>query len=126
MRRYSSSVKARRVSLRTLLVRLEHEPPVRSPLTNPGARPPAREAPKLVVDATGVGASVVDLLRAEGLDPYDVIITGCDESHRGRVPKRELVSTVAVLLQSGRLKIAEELPHAKTLRRIAELAFVDL
>ena len=77
--------------------------------------------PKLVVDATGVGRPVVDLLRARGLRLNAVTITGGDTAtHDGmnwRVPKRDLVSAVAVGLQTGRLKIAANLPEAATLTR---------
>jgi phage FluMu gp28-like protein len=75
----------------------------------------------LAVDATGVGAAVVDMLRRAGLIFDAVTITGGDtETQSGydsyRVPKRDLVGNLQVLLQSGRLKIARSLEHAKTLR----------
>ena len=77
--------------------------------------------PALTVDATGVGAAVVDMLRESGLTFDAVTITGGDtESYQGgyawRVPKRDLVGGLQVLLQSGRLKIASSLEHAETLR----------
>lgn len=78
---------------------------------------------RLVVDATGVGRPVVDLLRQERLpaDLIDVTITGGDavaqDGRTFRVPKRDLVSTVQVALQSERLKIAQQLPDAQTLTR---------
>ena len=79
------------------------------------------ERPVLTVDATGVGRPVVDLLRARGLNPIAVTITGGDTAtHDGRdwrVPKRDLVGGVAVGLQTGRLKIASGLPDAATLTR---------
>ena len=83
-------------------------------------REPLRGQATLVVDATGVGAPVVDLLQAAGLDPVAVTITGGDqvsqvERNHYRVPKRDLVSTLQVLLQSARLKVAESLPEARTL-----------
>ncbi len=75
--------------------------------------------PRLVVDATGVGRPVVDMLRQSGLEPIAITITAGDTpSWVGggwRVPKRDLVSTLAVLLQTGRLKVAKELPDAATL-----------
>jgi len=77
--------------------------------------------PELVVDATGVGRPVVDMLRKEGLSFSPVLITGGDVEHHEhgfyRVPKRNLVSSVQIALQSGQLKIAEELELAETLRR---------
>jgi len=77
--------------------------------------------PELVVDATGVGRPVVDMLRKEDLSFSPVLITGGDIEHHEhgfyRVPKRNLVSSVQIALQSGQLKIAEELELAETLRR---------
>ncbi len=75
--------------------------------------------PALVADATGVGAPVIDMLRAAGLAPAAVTITGGDVVSRDlqnfRVPKRDLVSTVSVLLQTKRLKIVPTLKEAQTL-----------
>jgi hypothetical protein len=77
---------------------------------------------ELVVDFTGVGRAVADLLVDEirGADVELVTITGGDAVTRGehgewRVPKRDLASVVQVLLQSSRLRIAEGLAHARTL-----------
>ncbi len=76
-------------------------------------------APLLVVDQTGVGRPVVDMLRAAELSPAAVTITGGDavtqDGRDYRVPKRDLVSAVQVLLQSERLKIASSLKEAHTL-----------
>lgn len=73
----------------------------------------------LVVDATGVGVPVVDMLYQAGLSPIPILITGGDSVNSGgvflRVPKRDLVSQLQVYLQSERLKIVEELPEARTL-----------
>lgn len=67
----------------------------------------------LVVDATGVGRPVVDMLRNHGLAPVPITITGGDTVSRDgagfRVPKRDLVGVVQVLLQTGRLKFAADL-----------------
>ena len=75
--------------------------------------------PHLVVDQTGVGRPVVDMLTAAELKPVAISITGGDTVARDgleyRVPKRDLVSAVQVLLQSERLKIAAGLPEATTL-----------
>ena len=75
--------------------------------------------PHLVVDQTGVGRPVVDMLRATGLKPVAVTITGGDavsqDGDNYRVPKRDLMSAVQVLLQSERLKIARGLTEAHTL-----------
>jgi hypothetical protein len=69
----------------------------------------------LAVDATGVGAPVVDLLRSArlGCDVTAVSITGGDRvSQTGavwNVPKRDLIAGVQVLLERGELKIARGL-----------------
>lgn len=76
----------------------------------------------LIVDQTGVGRAVVDMLDAAQLYPVGVTITNGDaESHeekrwdRLRVPKRDLVAAVQVLLQSQRLRIVPRLKDTKTL-----------
>lgn len=64
----------------------------------------------LVVDATGVGQPVIDSFNKAGLRPIGIHIHGGDRvSHEGRswrVPKRDLVGCLQVLLQNKRLKIA--------------------
>lgn len=77
----------------------------------------------LLVDKTGVGAAVVDMFEAGWLHPVSVTIHGgsavtLDTGHRGyRVPKRDLVGSVQVLLQNHRLQIASALPMAEVLRK---------
>lgn len=76
--------------------------------------------PTLVVDATGVGRPIVEMLKQEGLSPASIWITGGDsvtvDGTEYRVPKRELASTVQALLQSGRLLFAEDLPFREVLK----------
>src|SRR5947209_12997405 len=66
----------------------------------------------LMVDATGVGRPVVDLLRRAGLECpiYPAISTGADAETNAngyyRVPKRDLIVGLQVLLQRGGLQIA--------------------
>jgi hypothetical protein len=73
----------------------------------------------LVVDKTGVGAPVVDMFRKAGLRPVAITITGGNSVGSGdggyHVPKRDLVTTLQVLFQTGRLKVAAGLPEARTL-----------
>ncbi len=81
--------------------------------------PQAKNAPALVTDATGVGRPVIDMMQKAGLRPVAITITGgFDEnrvlSNEWKIPKRNLVSTLAVLLQSGRLKVAPDLREAET------------
>jgi hypothetical protein len=83
------------------------------------ALPGAKLAPALVIDKTGVGAPVFDLMQKAGLKPIGVTITGGFDENRvlsndWRIPKRNLVSTLAVLLQSGRLKVAPDLAEGET------------
>ena len=72
-----------------------------------------RQGPELVVDATGVGRAVTDLLRERNLWFRAVTITGggtAKYSGRGAsVPKRDLVAAIEVPLHSGTLKVAEGL-----------------
>jgi hypothetical protein len=72
---------------------------------------------RLIVDATGVGKPVIDMLRKARLKPVAVTITGGDSithaAHNNfRVPKRDLVTTLQVLFQMGHIKIADSLPLA--------------
>ena len=84
------------------------------------ALPKREQPPRLIVDATGVGRPVVDLLKKAKLHPTAVTITGGSQETSGGdfqhgVPKRNSVSALQVTLQTGRLKIARKLPEASTL-----------
>lgn len=78
--------------------------------------------PVLAIDATGVGAPVVDLFKRETikaeLKPIQIVggATVSEEFGVTRVPKRDLVSVVQVALQNRILHIAERLPAASLLR----------
>mgnify|MGYP000935357179 CR=1 FL=1 len=77
---------------------------------------------ELVVDATGVGRPVVDMMREHDLSPIPVTITGGQALTMGtdafwHVPKRMLVSSMAIVLQSGRLHIPKRLSLSATLAR---------
>ncbi len=75
----------------------------------------------LVVDGTGVGGAVVDLLRETELDGELVVvqITGGSKARREggvwNVPKRELISVVQVLFEQERLAFAADMPRMKVL-----------
>jgi hypothetical protein len=76
-------------------------------------RTPLLNNPVLVVDQTGVGRAVVDLLRRSELAAWlrPIIITGGQVTSFGEggalcVPKKELVSCLQVLLQARRLRVA--------------------
>lgn len=87
------------------------------------ARTVARQGPTtVVVDATGVGAPVVDLLRAEiaGEVPLvPVIFTAGDtvrqENGIYRVPKKDLVHGLMILLEDGRLRLPDDHPESRAL-----------
>jgi hypothetical protein len=69
----------------------------------------------LIVDATGVGAPVVDLLRAArfSCEITAVMITGGEKASQTaggwNVPKTDLIAGVQVLLEKGQLRIATAL-----------------
>lgn len=77
----------------------------------------------LTVDATGVGAPVVDMLRMAqlGCEVWPVSITGGEQArHTNRkwnVPKQDLMSGLQLLLERGELRIAKQLPEAGSLLR---------
>lgn len=74
----------------------------------------------LIVDATGVGPAVTDLLIERGRPFKGVKIHGGDHEKfldgYYRIPKRNLVNNLQVLFHSGRLRIQRNLKHATTLR----------
>ena len=74
---------------------------------------------KLIVDATGVGRPVVDLFKKKQIRPKAITITGgydvIKDNGEYKVPKRDLVTNLQVVFQQEKLKIAEDLPEAKTL-----------
>lgn len=82
-----------------------------------------RRRPQLVVDGTGVGRPVVDMLRAAGIAASLTAVTihgGDAETFVDgyyRVPKRNLCGRLAVMLQEKELRIAAELPLADVLIR---------
>jgi hypothetical protein len=89
--------------------------PALTPALGPGSR--------LVVDATGVGAPVVEMLRAARpmFRVTAVTITGGDKAQGNgeewRVPKRDLMAGLQVMLEERRLKIPRSLKESATLVR---------
>ncbi len=83
-------------------------------------RPPLRDACTLVIDETGVGRPVGDLMDQAGLYPHRITITAGLEAtqHGGRtyhVPKALLVSTLEARMHCGELKIASAITEAGVL-----------
>lgn len=75
---------------------------------------------QLVIDNTGVGRPITDLVRNAGLRCVAITIHGGDNVTRVsnleyKVPKRDLVAAVQVLLQTERLKFAAAMPEVSTL-----------
>ena len=71
----------------------------------------------LVVDATGLGAPVVEMIRDKEMDCtlMPVIITAGERGHLDRgyrtVPKRDLISNLEIMLERGELRTADKLPN---------------
>jgi hypothetical protein len=84
--------------------------------------PALGERRSLVVDATGVGAPVVDLLRAANID-CEIVAVGITGGDSGtapnrldrRVPKRDLLVGLQLLFDTGQLRIARGLPETEIL-----------
>jgi hypothetical protein len=80
---------------------------------------PLKSHATLVADVTGPGLPVYQALQAAGLSPIGVLVHGGDKVSRDgavyRVPKRDLISSAQVLLESRRLRIGATLPHAELL-----------
>ncbi len=84
------------------------------------ARLPGHKRLKILVDRTGCGRPVVDLMRKEKLQVVPITITAGGSVTGGasggyNVPKRELASNLAIQFQADRLKIAKALPEAPQL-----------
>jgi hypothetical protein len=80
-----------------------------------------RKAPELIVDQTGVGPAVTDLLKKRGLRFRPVTITGGDNvNYSGgswHVPKRDLVGALEVPFHTGELQVAEDMKLWPELKR---------
>ena len=105
-----------------LLERLPLGTPYPAVVERIGAVMEALPAPgDLVVDATGVGRPVLDMLRGAGLDPVAVSITAgravTFDGNIWKVPKRSLVRSLVAAFEAGRLKIARSLRYAGAFAR---------
>jgi phage FluMu gp28-like protein len=88
------------------------------------SRPELRLQCALVVDGTGLGGPVVEMLRGAGLgcEITAVTITGGERERRSgglsvSVPKRDLIAGVHVALDNGDLRIARKLKELGSLVR---------
>jgi hypothetical protein len=80
--------------------------------------PELRGAP-LIIDFTGVGRPVFDMFVASGLTPFGIqIVGGTSVIHKGRiwnVPKRDLATSVLMLMQSRRVRVSSHIYEAQVL-----------
>jgi hypothetical protein len=101
--------------------RLMRRPELVATWTDPWEPTLKRALPVLVVDATGVGKAVVDLLKERNLRFEAVTITGGNSMGVSRggvsVPKRDLVAALEVPFHSGDLKVAEGLADWPALKQ---------
>jgi hypothetical protein len=113
---------------RTLAAVYAEQIPLRTPYDRIAARikqittsPHIAMRNDLLLDATGVGTPVVDILRANGVRATGVRITaGTQETVKGQditVPKVQLVDSVIALLHTQRLSLAAGLPHMDLIRK---------
>jgi hypothetical protein len=85
------------------------------------ARNPLREGAQLVVDQTGCGRPVCDILRRTGLRFIAVTITGGDTETRvshdeWRVPKHLLITSLDAKLATKELRFSEKLKEAAAMK----------
>lgn len=89
---------------------------------------PALDGAELVIDETGVGLAVVELVARELIEAQvasriiKVTITGGNAvTHAGvgrwHIAKRQLVSTLSAVVHGGRLRVAQDQPEAGALVR---------
>lgn len=73
---------------------------------------------KIIIDRTGVGMAIHDLIKKEGLKPIGLTLTaGNEPNFKGRlwsVPKKDVISALILSFQNGFVKIAN-VPERKTL-----------
>jgi len=76
----------------------------------------------LVIDQTGVGRPVMDVFKDNNIRPFGITITGGNSTNwEGRreikVPKRDIVSSLQVVFQNKRIKIAGNLPDIDLIKK---------
>lgn len=71
----------------------------------------------LLVDATGVGKPVIEMMQLNRLAPIGVTITGGSSVHQHplgyTVPKRDLVTALQVLFQTSRIELPGQIPETQ-------------
>jgi hypothetical protein len=91
------------------IARLMREPELVATKTLPWEPVVYAWPPTLLVDATGVGKAVIDILKERRLRFRPITITGGEKQRGNNVPKRDLVAALEVPFHSGGLKVAEGL-----------------
>jgi hypothetical protein len=80
----------------------------------------AKPKVELLVDKTGVGRGVTDLLKERGLKYTGIVIHGGESTHSAagdyHVPKKDLVAALEVPFDRGTLKIAQGLELCPVLK----------
>lgn len=79
---------------------------------------------ELIVDQTGVGRPVMEMMVREGLNPIGVTITGGNKvtwvGGDANVPKSEIVSAFLVMAQTNQFHVSSKLKLAKDFQRELE------
>jgi len=79
---------------------------------------------ELIVDQTGVGRPVIEMMEREGLSPIGITITGGHEVSKTvdgyNVPKKEIVSAFLVMAQSAQFHVSKKLKLAEDFRKELE------
>jgi hypothetical protein len=79
----------------------------------------------LVVDKSGVGAPIVEILNKNNLNMCSIVSQGGQHPRKRKgvfpeeytVPKRDIITNLQALLQSKRLKISGHINHLETLKK---------
>lgn len=76
----------------------------------------------MIVDYTGVGRPIVDLFRESNIDVVALNIIGgnsvnWNNDKQVNVPKKELISSLQIVLQEKRIRIADDVYHLEDLKR---------
>ena len=76
----------------------------------------------LIIDQTGVGRPVMDVFQDNNMAPFGITITGGNNTNwenrrEVKVPKRDIVSSLQVVFQNKRIKIASNLPDIDLIKK---------
>jgi hypothetical protein len=86
------------------------------------ANPNIERDHRVAIDATGVGAPLLDFLRHHGVNRnlFPVSITSGESTavrhNTHYIPKRDLLTNLQLMLQNRAIKVSTHLPHAPLLR----------